>query len=262
MKFISFTSGSCGNCYWLGTEKSALLIDAGASMRRARKYLQDNGLSIQDVKAVLVTHDHLDHIRFLGTYCKYLMPEVCTTGKLHGVLATHSFTKDHIAPCRRVLQPDEWNNLGDFRVKFFELPHDATQNVGYAIMAEDHLFVLMTDLEHVTPEAMQWASEADTVVIESNYDYDMLIGGPYTPELKQRILKEGHLSNDACAAAIRQFYHPSLRNLFLCHLSGNNNTPKLAYRNALEALASIGVPSGTVHLRTLERGVPSPVITL
>ena len=262
MKFISFTSGSCGNCYWLGSEDSALLIDAGASMRRARRYLMDNGLSINSVRNVLVTHDHLDHIRFLGTYCKYLMPGVCTTQKIHGVLAVHSFTRDHIAPCRRVLRPDDWNDLDGFLVRFFVLPHDSTQNVGYAVLKEDHLFVLMTDLEHVTPEAMQWASKADTVVIESNYDYDMLVNGPYPPELKQRILKEGHLSNSACACAIREFYHPSLKNLFLCHLSGNNNTPQLAYDSAREALISIGVPPGTVHLRTLERGVPSPVISL
>lgn len=268
MQFLSFTSGSCGNCYYLGTEAAAgkaaggILIDAGASMRRVKRVMQDCKLSLDTVHSILVTHDHLDHIRFLGTYCKYLRPRVCATRKLHGALAAHSFTKDHIAACRFVLEENTWNKVGDFEVKFFEVPHDATQTVGYAVRYEDRLFVLMTDLEHVTREAMELAKQADTVVIESNYDYDMLVNGPYPPELKARILNEGHLCNSETAQAIKEFYHPGLKNLFLCHLSGNNNTPEIAYNCALAALEEIGVQKGTVHLRTLERGVPSPVIRL
>lgn len=269
MRFLSFTSGSCGNCYYLGTEpgndgrSKALLIDAGASMRRVKKIMQEKKLCIDDVRGILVTHDHLDHIRFLGTFCKYLRAGVYAPKKLHGALAVHSFTKDHIAGCRRVMPEGEWVKVDDcFEVRYFVVPHDATQTVGYAVRCEGRLFVLMTDLEHVTPEAMDLACQADTVVIESNYDYDMLINGPYPPELKRRILDEGHLCNSDCASAIKQFYHPGLRNIFLCHLSGENNTPDIAYKNALSALESIGVEKGTVHLRTLDRGVPGPLIVL
>ncbi len=265
---MSFTSGSCGNCYYLGTEPGAdgrshaLLIDAGASMRRVKKIMLDNKLCMDDVFGILVTHDHLDHIRFLGTFCKYLRMKVFTSQKLHGALSAHTFTRDHIAACRAVLGP-EWNDVGNgFEVRYFVVPHDATQTVGYAVRCEGHLFVLMTDLEHVTPEAMELACQADTVVIESNYDYDMLINGPYPSELKKRILDEGHLCNDDTASAIKEFYHPGLRNLFLCHLSGNNNTPAIAYECASAALSSIGVEKGSVHLRTLDRGVPSPLIAL
>lgn len=262
MQFISFTSGSCGNCYWLGEGDNGILIDAGASMRSVKRAMAERGLDISKVSAMLVTHDHLDHIRFLGTYCKYLMPKVYTSRKLHGALAAHSFTKYHIASCRAVLAPDAWNDVAGFEVRYFVVPHDATQTIGFAIRKDGRLIVLMTDLEHVTEEAMAFSKEADTVIIESNYDTDMLMHGPYTPELKRRILDEGHLSNDKCAEAIREFYHPGLRNLFLCHLSGNNNTPKLAYDNALAALTSIGIKKGTVHLRTLERGVAGPLIEL
>lgn len=268
MKFMSFTSGSCGNCYYLGTETKdgkqaeGILIDAGASMRRVKRIMQDNKLALDKVHGILVTHDHLDHIRFLGTFCKYLRPKVYATKKLHGALATHSFTKDHIAGCRSVLADNQWNKVGSFEVRYFVVPHDATQTVGYAVRHDGHLFVLMTDLEHVTPEAMELAKQADTVVIESNYDYDMLINGPYPPELKERILNEGHLCNRDTADAIKEFYHPELKNLFLCHLSGNNNTPDIAYKNALAALEEVGVAKGVVHLRTLDRGVPSPLITL
>lgn len=263
MRFISFTSGSCGNCYYLCNDSGqALLIDAGASMRRVKRSLADRGLSLDGVESILVTHEHLDHIRFLGTFCKYHRPRVCAPRKLHSTLACHPFTKDHIAACRCVLEENRWNEVGGFSIRWFDVPHDASQTVGYAIKSDNRLFVLMTDLKNVPAEAMELAKEADTVVIESNYDYDMLIDGPYTPELKQRILDEGHLSNEACAEAIKEFWHDGLKNIFLCHLSGNNNTPAKAYESASEALSELGVAQGTVHLRTLDRGKESPLINL
>ena len=134
--------------------------------------------------------------------------------------------------------------------------------IGDRYSAEE-LFVLMTDMGHTTPEALKWASQASTVVIESNYDVDMLLGGDYPQVLKNRISHGiGHLSNEDCAEAIGKFLHPGLRNLFLCHLSGNNNTPELAYESAREALAAAGVPPGTIHLRVLRRGITSPLLTL
>ena len=169
-----------------------------------------------------------------------------------------------MVPCRKDLQADAWNPVSaDFDVRYFEVPHDATQCIGFAIRCEGELFVLMTDLGHTTPEALSWASQASTVVIESNYDMDMLLGGSYPQVLKDRISHGiGHLSNDACAAAIPQFIHPGLRNLFLCHLSGNNNTPELAYESARRALSDAGVEPGTVALRVLRRGEPSPLLNL
>jgi hypothetical protein len=151
----------------------------------------------------------------------------------------------------------------DFDVQYFVVPHDATQYIGFAIRCEGELFVLMTDLGHTTPEAMQWASLANTVVVESNYDEEMLFGGDYPEELKRRISHGiGHLSNKACAEAIGSFLHPGLRNIFLCHLSGNNNTPELAYKSACEALQAAGVEPGTINIRVLRRGVSSPLLNL
>lgn len=264
MRFISFSSGSCGNCYLLLGPTSGLLIDAGVSIRRVRKELAAVGLDDDAISAVLVTHDHGDHIRSLGSFCKRLTPPVWTTRTLHEALLRHPFTKDWVGPCRQDLAPGVWNPVTpDFDVQYFVVPHDATQCVGYAIRCEGELFVLMTDLGHVTPEALAWAMEARTVVVESNYDLDMLLGGDYPQELKDRITHGiGHLSNAACAEAIGQFMHPGLKNLFLCHLSGNNNTPELAYESAAAALAALGLEPGTVALRVLRRGEASPLLTL
>ncbi len=257
VKFMSFSSGSCGNCYYLGAEDGGLLIDAGVSLRRLKKSLEENGLSYESFSAVLVTHDHLDHIRHLGAFCRKLHKPVYATGVLHGALACHTFTASHIGGCRKVLEEGKWNHIDGFSVRYFVMPHDATQTVGYAIVAEDHRFVIMTDIGRMTDEALAFARQADTVVIESNYDMDMLMAGPYTYDLKMRIVQgNGHLGNDECADAIRRFIHPGLRNIFLCHLSENNNTPKLAYDCSASVLRECfqSVPSG--HAGTVLRRDP------
>ena len=264
MRFISFSSGSCGNCCFLQGPHSGILIDAGVSIRRVKREMEAVHLGYPDISAILVTHDHGDHIRSLGSFCKRLTVPVWTTPTLHDALSRHPFTRDWIAPCRQNLQAGVWNPVTeDFDVQYFVVPHDATQCIGFAIRSEGELFVLMTDLGHTTPEALQWASLASTVVVESNYDMDMLLGGDYPQVLKDRISHGiGHLSNDACAKAIGDFLHPGLRNLFLCHLSGNNNTPELAYESARQALQDAGVEPGTIHLRVLRRGIASPLLNL
>ena len=263
IKFMSFSSGSCGNCYYLGTEDKGILIDAGVSLRRLKKALQDNGLDMDSFSAVLVTHDHLDHIRHLGSFCKRISKPVYTSGDIHDALAKHTFTADHIASCRNVLTHGEWNEVAGMRVRYFVVPHDATQTVGYAIELEGRRFVIMTDIGRMTDEAVEFARTADTVVVESTYDMDMLMSGPYTYELKMRIVQGcGHLSNDECASAIKRFHHPRLKNIFLCHLSENNNTRDLAFNCSLAALQELGVKKGDLALRCLPRQYPSPLFSL
>lgn len=263
-RFVSFSSGSCGNCSLLLGEHSGILIDAGVGIRHVKKELERLHLSFADISAILITHDHGDHIRSLGSFCKRVTVPVWTTQVLNDALSRHPFTREWIGPCKQNLTPGVWNPVTeDFDVQYFVVPHDATQCVGYAIRSGEELFVLMTDMGHTTPEALHWASLATTVVVESNYDMDMLLGGDYPQELKDRISHGiGHLSNDACAEAIGQFLHPGLKNLFLCHLSGNNNTPELAYASASAALLAAGVDPGTINLRVLKRGIATPLLLL
>lgn len=275
LKFLSLSSGSCGNCYFLSDGSSGLLIDAGVSVRRLKKTLMEHGLGAESFQAVLVTHDHLDHIRHLGSYCKHLKKPVYATSVLHEALSHHTFTKDYIAGCRRILPEDgplriDLGTVADDNplVSHFVVPHDATQTVGYFIEWSGVRFFLMTDAGRATDEALEYARRSDAVVFESNYDTGMLIGGPYTHELKMRICQgNGHLSNDECASAIRRFWHPGLKNLFLCHLSENNNTPALAFGAAAEALRSIPAEAGLTakditNLQTLPRTNASVMFTL
>ena len=277
LKFLSLSSGSCGNCYFLSDGKSGLLIDAGVSVRRLKKTLMEHGLGTDSFQAVLVTHDHLDHIRHLGSYCKHLKKPVYATSTLHEALAHHTFTRDYITDFRQILpdgKPLRICLCGETPeselplVSHFIVPHDATQTVGYFIEWSGVRFFLMTDAGRVTDEAIEYARKADAVVFESNYDSEMLIGGPYTHELKMRICQgNGHLSNDECASAIHRFWHPGLKNLFLCHLSENNNTPSLAFDSAAEALRSIRIDAGLTakditNLQTLPRTHASQMFVL
>lgn len=269
IKFKSFSSGSCGNCYFLGVEEdgkitAGIIIDAGISLRRIKREFMAEHLDIEDFSAVLVTHDHLDHIRGLGSVCKHLHRPVYATPELLYALSHHTFTLDYIQAVKRPLDKDEWNEIvpGKIYAKYFVVPHDATQTVGYAIKLDGRLFVIITDVGKMTDEALSYASQADIVVIESNYDMDMLISGHYTYELKMRICKgNGHLSNDECAQAIKSFYHPGLKHIFLCHLSENNNTPQLALECNRKAIKEIGAEDA-VTLRALPRQTASPMFTL
>lgn len=264
IRFISLSSGSCGNCYFLGlyddadgSRKASLVVDCGVSLRRATRELARHGISLQETDCILVTHDHMDHIRSLGSWCKKLSKPVFATEPLHKALSHNPMTQYWISGCRRCLAEGEWNEAvpGRIRVRPFVVPHDASQTVGYAIELDGRRFVIMTDLGRITPEALELAREAETVVIESNYDPDMLENGPYPEILKARIRGgNGHLSNPECAEAIRSFDHEGLRNVFLCHLSDHNNTPELAYACSKDAARCRVAP--------LPRELPSPLFLL
>ena len=250
IRFKSFTSGSCGNCYFIGIFdesgacEAGVLVDAGLSPRRLKKELAAEGLCLDDFAGLLVTHDHNDHIRSLGSYCKHLRKPVWTPPELAGALSRHFITGEYYGPCRRALAPG-WNELvpGRISAQYFAVPHDASCTFGYALLLDGYRFVIMTDIGRMVPQALAFARQADTVVIESNYDLEMLRHGPYPMVLQDRICGgHGHLSNAECAEAIRDFLHPGLRNIFLCHLSEHNNTPQLAFQASSDVLREFYTP--------------------
>ncbi len=262
IRFMSLSSGSCGNCYFLGTDSSGILIDAGVSLRSLKRGLEEAGLSLDSFSSVLITHDHADHVRHLGAYCKKLVRPVYTTALLHSVFSRNPYTRDHYSSCGRTLEPGVWNDVDGFKVRFFVVPHDAEQTVGYCIQADGHAFMIMSDAGSVTEEALNFARQAHTVVIESNYDLNMLMNGSYPQDLKMRIRNGyGHLSNDECATAITRFVHVGLRDIFLCHLSENNNRPELAFARSSAALTEV-CETDAPSLHVLPRSEPSELFTL
>jgi phosphoribosyl 1,2-cyclic phosphodiesterase len=270
LKFLSLSSGSSGNCYYLGTENCAILIDAGIPVRTIQKVLKEHNLPFDKIYGLLITHDHTDHIRSAGSIGELYHIPVYATREVHsGMERNYGMQKKLSVTSRRNLERDVEVTLPgtDFRVTPFTVPHDSTDNVGYYIEVgsgeQTIRFCLVTDVGHVTSDIRHYLSRADHVVMESNHDVDMLMNGPYPKYLKARVRGEGgHLSNKECAELIHDIYHPSLRHVFLCHLSEENNDPDLAYRNASKALASEGAHVGEdVVLSVLLRNSPSLIYT-
>ena len=259
LRFISFGSGSSGNCYFLYTENDGLMIDAGVGVRALKKYFRDYGLSPTQVHHLLITHDHADHIKCVGSISGDLHLPVYATHEVHQGIDRNYCVSHKVNPAdRHLVQADQPITLGDFLVTPFAVPHDSSDNVGYMIEACGVNFCIITD------EMASYISRANYLVIEANHDREMLMAGPYPFHLKERIVSgTGHLNNNACGEAIAQHMSEHLRHVWLCHLSEENNHPELARKTVEATLRSYGIIVGKdLQLDVLKRTMPTGIFTL
>jgi phosphoribosyl 1,2-cyclic phosphodiesterase len=258
-KLISLSSGSNGNCYYLGTREHGILIDAGISVRSIKKYLREYGVAIETIIGVLVTHDHADHIKSLGGLGRKLNIPVYATEAVHSGIARSRFVVDGLNGSKRVIEKDKPFQIKDFNITAFDVPHDTVENVGYQICFGSDILVLVTDVGRITDTIIHYAATANHLIVESNYDEDMLRDGSYPYPLKQRISSGmGHLSNRLTGELLAEVYHDRLNEIWLCHLSKDNNLPALAYQTVENALNTKGIKVGDdVELKVLSRGKPS-----
>lgn len=261
--FISFGSGSSGNCYYLRQADCGLLIDMGVGIRRFQKSFADYGFKLPQVKAALLTHDHLDHTRAAGAMSRKLHWPVYATQLVHEGMQRNPVIKQKVpADNKRFIQPGEAFDIGPFHIEPFPVPHDASDNVGYFITCDNRVTLcIITDAGAVTPEMQHYVSKAQYLVIESNYDPDMLASGPYPLHLQNRIRGgHGHLSNHQCGELLRQHANPELlRRLWLCHLSQENNTPDRAVTTVQSHLADTPIKC---QPEALNRINPTGIFTL
>lgn len=254
-RFFSLGSGSSGNCYYLGNENHGILIDAGVGIRRITKTLREYGVSMSKIRGVLITHDHADHIKTAGCLgIKHNLPIYATQGVHYGIKRSR-YTQGELNGSRRIISQEEPFEIEDFKITAFEVLHDSIENVGYHIEFNDQNFVLATDVGQTTPKIREYASKANHLVIEANYDDYMLANGPYPTHLKQRICNGmGHLSNHLSAQFLSSIYSDRLKNVWLCHLSQDNNKPDIAYNTVADALINAGARIGeNLSLETLSR---------
>lgn len=265
LKFLSLGSGSSGNCYYLQTANDALLIDSGVGIRTVKKHLHEFGLSLSSVNHIFITHDHADHIKAVGVISHEYNVPVYATGDVHkGIMRNYCVPKKVPADNVKLIDKGVRQKIGDFTVTAFPVPHDSSGNVGYRIEAEGVTFCLMTDVGHVTEEMQQYIGEADYLVIEANYDPEMLVKGPYPQHLKTRIDgPTGHLSNNDCGEAIANYGTSRLKHVWLCHLSEENNHPVLALKTVEQTLRSYGIIAGKdFKVEDLKRKSPSEFFEL
>ncbi|MBQ9077593.1 MAG: MBL fold metallo-hydrolase [Muribaculaceae bacterium] len=273
--FMSLGSGSSGNCSYIGDSESGFLIDAGVDYRNVIERLRLNGIDINAVKGICLTHDHGDHIRYAYAMVrKYRHISVyCTPKTLSGILRRHNVSrrlKDYHTPIYKEFP----FKIGNFTITAFEVLHDGTDNSGFFIEHGEQRFAIATDLGSISPRVDFYMRQADYIMLESNYDATMLRNGLYPEYLKSRILADnGHLDNTDAARFLSTIYTPMLKYVFLCHLSNDNNTPDTAVSTVTSALTALGISVGdgsgsiesrsaNIQLTALPRYDSSPLYVL
>lgn len=243
LRFAPLFTGSSGNAIYVGCGDTHLLVDAGMSGTRIVNELDKIGLHPGMLSALLVTHEHVDHTRGVGILSrKYNLPVYATPGTWAGMEEKIGAIEGRN---RCELTPEQDFYLGEINIMPFSTPHDANQPVGLRFECRGARFCIATDLGCIKKGWMNHVSGADAVLLESNYDPDMLKAGSYPYELKRRILSNrGHLCNEDAGACALELVRSGARHIVLGHLSKENNFPELALRCCENALVAGGVTPG------------------
>lgn len=255
LHYISFGSGSSGNSCYIGCTKGGIIVDAGLKAEDIEKILNSHGVPMNKVKGLLLTHDHSDHVRYAYSILRQHkhIRLFCTNRVLNGLLRRHNISR-RIKEYHNPIFKEIPFRILDFEITAFEVPHDGSDNMGFHILFGDKHFVLATDLGAVTARARHYMSQANYLVIEANYDEEMLRYGRYPEYLKARIRTDnGHMQNEATAAFLKEIINPELKYIFLCHLSQDNNTPAKALKAVRDVLEGIGKKVGTAQETVLDR---------
>lgn len=259
--FCAMFSGSSGNCTYIAAGGSALLIDAGVSARAICKALESIGSEIGQVVAILVTHEHSDHIKGLKTLLsKYKIPVYANAGTIEGILQSVPVG----AECFTELKTGGSVEIAGMGISSFCTSHDSRESMGFRIHTPDDKHIaIATDLGFVSDTVMNSLSDCDIVMIESNHDVGMLQNGKYPYYLKRRILsKTGHLSNEDCANVLPQLCVAGARHFVLAHLSSDNNFPELALETAVSAMKMSGIAQEDYDIEIAPRSGPAHVLTI
>ena len=247
MRVTCLASGSSGNCLLVQTDTTAVMLDAGIGVRTVRRELAERGIADHQLAAILITHEHDDHIRALPNVVRYQRAAVYATE------GTLTCLRPRLAAEFERVVPDVPLVVGDLAITAIRVSHDAADPVGFILQNTDARVAVFTDLGEVNGDIAAAVVDAELVVLESNYDEQMLARGPYPAYLKRRIRgAQGHLGNGDCADFLARHLTMATGDIWLAHLSHNNNRPALAQAAARSRLG----PSGPL-VRTLPRnGAP------
>ena len=255
MEFTTIASGSSGNCIYIKGGNTTLLIDVGCAMKHVCASLHELGSSIEDIDAILVTHEHSDHINRVAQLSKkYHIPVYASELTWESL----PFYDDYFRWERHIF--DYGMEIGDIGLDFFRLSHDAVQPVGLLLEHNGHQVGIATDTGMVTPSMYRKLSNVDGLVFEANHDTAMLQHGTYPLFLKQRVSSDkGHLSNAQAAEAVAKLAGPKTKHIILAHLSEKNNMPQLALQEVSNAFTS---DEGTPNISIAPRRAAHPLIAV
>ncbi len=237
-RLITLFSSSSGNCTLITNNDTKILVDAGVSMAKITTSLSKVNTEPSEIDAVLITHEHSDHISGLNVFCKKHSPHIYANSK------TLEKIRENIIASSDFLHPVDIGKpfpVGSMTVKAFSTPHDSISSVGYVIESDGKKYGVATDTGTITQSMLSSLASCEAVLIEANHDEDMLKSGPYPYYLKKRILSDkGHLSNDKCAWFATQLAIWGTKKIMLGHLSEKNNTSELAYETVGKMLNANG----------------------
>ena len=261
IKFCSLYSGSSGNSLYVETNKTKLLVDCGESAKRIVNSLSDIDVNIEDIDGILVTHEHIDHVKSLGTLSKkFNIPVYTNIETLNAMPEQMSKLKSENI---HLFNFSEDFEIGDLQIHPFAIPHDAANPCAFNILKNNTKLSIATDIGHMTPEILSNLEKSKFLLLESNYDPNILKCSPYPYHLKERIAGPyGHLSNDIAGKTISHLIESGLHTVMLGHLSKENNFPELAYKTVMEEIIYNNKSEKDINLSVATRYNHTPVVKI
>ena len=257
-KFCNLYSGSSGNCSFVGTDNINILIDCGESQKKISDALESIGKSINKIDAIIVTHEHSDHVKNLGAISKkYNIPVYANEKTFENMPEQTSLIDEKN---KKIFNTDDHFEIGDLKIYPFHIPHDAAEPCGYNIYNEDKKISIATDIGHMDNNILKKLEESQFLLLESNYEPEILKYAKYPYYLKQRIAgPNAHLSNQEAGLTITKLVYSGVNNIMLGHLSKQTNFPELAYKTVMEEIIKSKINS-ELSLNVASRLKPSKVI--
>lgn len=261
MKLCSIASGSSGNCIYVGSGQTNVLVDVGISAKRIESGLNSIDIKPDTLQAILITHEHSDHVSSLGVMArKYQIPIYATKETVQSIMQIKSIGKlpEGIF---HYIKPNEAFQINDIQVEPFSTSHDASNPVCYTMQSNGQKVGIATDLGKYDDYIISKLQGSKLLLIEANHDVNMLMVGKYPYYLKQRILGDrGHLSNESSADLISKLINTNLKYILLAHLSKENNYEELAYETVCSELANRGCNFSRLNVSVANREQPSQMV--
>ncbi len=258
--FYSLYSGSSGNSLLVQTENTLVLIDAGVSSKKIELALNNLNLSPEQIDGILVTHEHTDHVQGLGTFSKkYNLPVYVNQKTLDAMPKQKEKIENNV----NIIKIEEKFEINDLQIKPFSIPHDAANPCGFNICKNNKKLSIATDIGHMTNGIIKNLENSNFVLIEANYDPEVLMYSKYPYPLKNRIAgPTGHLSNESAGKTISYLLKSGLKQAMLGHLSKESNFPELAYKTVVEELISTNYNENSLSLSVAKRDEISRLVTI
>lgn len=259
--FCSLYSGSSGNSLFVESENTKLLVDAGISSKKIEEALANLEIDPTSIDGILITHEHSDHVQGLGTFAKKFNLPVFVNEKTLDAMPKQ---KEKISEKNiKLFNINEKFEIGDLKVKPFSIPHDAANPCGFNIFKDDKKISIATDIGHMTNGVLKNLEDSIFIMLESNYDPEVLKYSKYPYQLKTRIAgPDGHLSNELAGKTISYLLNSGLKQAVLGHLSKQSNFPELAYKTVIDEIMCTKYDENSLKLSVASRDIPGNKIIL